>query len=145
MVIKRSILNVLHSITSRLNLASRNVKLWSFQSTKRIWIPIIYLIVLFLIGGGLFNAMNNIGQIGINSSPIVPNSSTQNMIETIIILITYSIGSLGVYGLYLSGKQVIRARAAEMFFLLGIVFVALSLALGYYVLWVKCPPTGNCG
>ena len=46
-------------------------------------------------------------------------------------------GALGAYALYLSGRQTIRARSAEMFFVGGIALIAIAMTIGYYVLSVK--------
>jgi len=45
----------------------------------------------------------------------------------------YIIVSLVAYALYLSGRQTIRARSAEMFFVGGVGLLAIAMALGYYV------------
>ena len=52
-------------------------------------------------------------------------------------LFGYIMGSLGACGLYLSGRQTIRARSAEMFFVGGIALIAVGLGIGYFVLSVK--------
>jgi len=46
----------------------------------------------------------------------------------------YIIGSLGAYALYLSGRQTIRARSAEMFFVSGVGLMAIAITVGYYIL-----------
>lgn len=97
----------------------------------------LYLLVLFLLTAGLINATNNAGQPGINLSPIVASPTAQNLTETFIMLFGYIMGSLGAYGLYLSGRQTIRARSAEMFFVGGIALIAVGLGIGYFVLSVK--------
>ena len=86
---------------------------------------------------GVINAIGNASQAGINLETIVPNTSVQNTTETFIMLFGYIAGSLGAYSLYLSGRQTIRARSAEMFFVGGIAFVAVAMWLGYYVLHLK--------
>ena len=115
------------------------------RSVRDNWTMSVYLLVLFLIGGGVVNAVVNARQVGINNSPIVLTAGAQNTTETIIMLFIYGLGSLGIFGLYKSGRQVIRARAPGMFLVSGIAFVVLSLILGYYVLAIKCPPSGVCG
>jgi hypothetical protein len=97
----------------------------------------IYLLVIFLLASGIINAASNAGLAGINTEAIVPNATVQNAIETFILLFTYILGSLGAYSLYISGKQTVRARSSEMFFTFGLVLVAFSIYLGYYVLTQK--------
>lgn len=100
-------------------------------------VEFIYLLVLFLLSGGVVNAASNAGVPGINLSPIVGNPSVQNITETFIVLFAYIVGALGAYALYLSGRQTIRARSAEMFFVGGIALIAIAMTIGYYVLSVK--------
>ncbi len=95
------------------------------------------MLVLFLLTAGLINATSNAGQPGIGLSPIVASPTAQNITETFIMLFGYIMGSLGAYGLYLSGRQTIRARSAEMFFVGGIALIAVGLGIGYFVLSVK--------
>jgi len=97
----------------------------------------LYLLVLFLLIAGVINAIGNSGQAGINLNPIVANPNAQNVTETIIVMFSYIVGSLGAYALYLSGRQTIRARSAEMFFVGGIALIAVSMTVGYYILSVK--------
>ena len=97
----------------------------------------VYLLVVFLLAGGLINAISNAGEVGINNVPIVASASAQNVTETFIILFTYVAGSLGTYALYLCGRQTIRARSAEMFFIAGLGLISVAMVMGYYVLSLK--------
>ena len=97
----------------------------------------IYLLALFLLSGGVINAISNASAAGINNGPIVVSPSAQNVTETFIILFIYTMGSLGTYALYLSGRQTIRARSAEMFFIAGLGLIAVAMILGYYIISVK--------
>jgi hypothetical protein len=106
----------------------------SSTSLKNRGIEWLYLLALYLLVAGLINAISNAGEAGINLSPIVANPDAQNVTETIIIMFGYIIGSLGAYGLYLSGRQTIRARSAEMFFVFGIALMAIAMVFGYYLL-----------
>jgi hypothetical protein len=109
----------------------------SATSLKNRGVEWLYLIVLYLLVAGVINAIGNAGQTGINLNPIVANPNAQNVTETIIIMFGYIIGSLGAYALYLSGRQTIRARSAEMFFVGGIALIAIAMTVGYYILQLK--------
>jgi hypothetical protein len=97
----------------------------------------LYVIVLLLLAAGAINAASNAGTPGINTEPIVPNPSVQSTVETFIMLFGYIVGAIGVYSLFLSGRQTIRARSAEMFFVFGILLISVAIALGYFVLSAK--------
>jgi hypothetical protein len=119
------------SVSRRFSSSSSNVSL----ATRGIeW---VYLIALFLLMAGVINAVGNASTLGISADPIVPNSTVQNVTETFIVLFGYIVGSLGAYALYLSGRQTIRARSAEMFFIGGIALIAVAVTLGYYILYIK--------
>jgi hypothetical protein len=109
----------------------------SATSLKNRGVEWLYLLALYLLVAGVINAIGNAGQAGINLNPIVANPNAQNVTETIIIMFGYIIGSLGAYALYLSGRQTIRARSAEMFFVGGIALIAIAMTVGYYILQLK--------
>jgi len=106
----------------------------STTSLKNRGVEWLYLLAFYLLLAGLVNAISNAGEAGINLSPIVANPNAQNVTETIIIMFGYIIGSLGAYALYLSGRQTIRARSAEMFFVFGVALMGIALTVGYYIL-----------
>jgi hypothetical protein len=136
--IKRRVQNAAQKLTSRVTgSASRRLSPSSTSSLANRGIEWIYLLVLFLLTAGLINATSNSGQAGINLQAIVPSATSQNVTETIIMLFSYIVGSLGAYSLYLSGRQTIRARSGEMFFVGGLALLSVGLAIGYYVLSQK--------
>jgi hypothetical protein len=124
----------LASRVTRSDIGKRLANPTSTSSLKNRGIEWIYLIALYLLIAGLINAISNAGEAGINLSPIVANPNAQNVTETLIIMFGYIIGSLGAYALYLSGRQTIRARSAEMFFVGGIALMAIAMTVGYYIL-----------
>jgi hypothetical protein len=124
----------LSSRVTRSDIGKRLSNPASSTSLKNRGVEWLYLLALYLLVAGLINAISNAGEAGINLSPIVANPSAQNVTETIIIMFGYIIGSLGAYALYLSGRQTIRARSAEMFFVFGIALMAIAMVFGYYLL-----------
>jgi hypothetical protein len=137
MGIKKRVQSATTRLTSRVtrsDLGKRLSNPASATTIKNRGIEWIYLLALYLLVAGLINAISNAGEAGINLSPIVANPNAQNVTETIIIMFGYIIGSLGAYALYLSGRQTIRARSAEMFFVGGIALMAIAMTVGYYIL-----------
>ena len=139
MGVKKRVQAAAEKVTLRLKQAGISGRLGqgSTSSLTSRGIELLYLLVLFLLMAGVINAIGNANEAGINLETIVPNSSVQNTTETFIMLFGYIAGSLGAFALYLSGRQTIRARSAEMFFVGGIAFVAVAMTLGYYVLHIK--------
>lgn len=109
----------------------------SLVSIRNRGIEWIYILVLLLLAAGVINAASNAGTPGINSESIVPNPSVQSTVETFIMLFGYIVGAIGIYSLFLCGRQTIRARSAEMFFIFGMLLVSVAIALGYFVLSAK--------
>ena len=140
MGIKRSLETVSAKLTSRMK---RVGLLRSFSSPSSITslrdrgIEWIYLIVLFLLAAGVANAAVSASSPGINGLVIAPTPTAQSVTETFILLFTYIIGALGGYAIYLSGRQTIRARSSEMFFVGGIILFSIGLTIGYLVLSLK--------
>ena len=95
----------------------------------------LYFIAFFLLAAGVVNASQNAGIDP--GGVIVPSPSAQNVTETFIILFIYIVGAIGAFMMYLSGRQTIRARSAEMFFVAGLLLVSVTMLLGYYVLSLK--------
>lgn len=139
MGVKKQVQRATSKVTSRL----KQLGLRSFSGTGSSGnlvsrgIEWIYLLALFLLVAGVVNAVGNAGTAGLNLETIVPNAGIQNVTETFIVLFGYIVGSLGAYALYLSGRQTIRARSAEMFFIGGMALLAVSITLGYYIVYVK--------
>ncbi|MGI0081083.1 MAG: hypothetical protein ACRECH_15850 [Nitrososphaerales archaeon] len=140
MGIKRSLETVSTRITSRMR---RIGILRSFSSPSTVTsfrdrgIEWLYLIILFLLAAGVANAAANASAPGINGLTIAPTPTAQSVTETFILLFTYIIGALGGYAMYLSGRQTIRARSSEMFFVGGIILFSIALTIGYFVVSVK--------
>jgi|SRR5579875_2702445 len=140
MGIKRNLQNALGKLSSRfkrLGISRTLSNPSSVASIRSRSIEWLYLLILFLLAGGVINAAANAAQPGISSQIIVPSPTAQNTIETFILLFTYIIGALGAYSMFLSGRQTIRARSAEMFFVGGLLLMSVAVTLGYYVLSVK--------
>lgn len=137
MGIKKRVQEATTKLTSRVtrsDIAKRLSNPTSTTSLRNRGIEWLYLLALYLLIAGLVNAISNAGEAGINLTPIVANPNAQNVTETIIIMFGYIIGVLGAYALYLSGRQTIRARSAEMFFVGGIALLAIAMTVGYYIL-----------
>ena len=137
MGVKKRVQSVTTRVTSRImqtGVARRLQNPNSQSSLKSRSVEWLYLLALYLLVAGIVNAIGNAGTPGINLNPIVANPNAQNVTETSIIMFSYIVGSLGAYALYLSGRQTIRARSAEMFFVGGISLIAVAIALGYYIL-----------
>jgi hypothetical protein len=134
--VKKRVDDAAQKLTSRFrqsNIGRRLADPNSQSSFKSRGVEWLYLLVFYLLVAGVINAISNAGTAGINVSPIVASSSAQNVAETFIIMFGYIIGSLGAYALYLSGRQTIRARSAEIFFVGGVALMAIAITLGYYV------------
>ena len=140
MGVKRSLQKATNKLSERLRRTGPARSLStpsSISSLRDRGIEWLYLLVFFLLAGGIINASQNVGIAGIGSSIIVPSPNAQSVIETFILLFVYVVGALGAYAMFLSGRQTIRARSAELFFVGGIILLSIALVFGYYVLSVK--------
>lgn len=140
MGVKSSLQKALERSSSRLKRTSLARSLGnpgSLQSITSRGVEWLYLIVFFLLMAGVLNAATNASTPGISAQIIVTNPSIQSPAETFILLFAYIIGALGMYSFFLSGRQTVRARSAEMFFVFGIMAVAVALTFGYYIVISK--------
>ncbi len=105
----------------------------SMQNLRNRGVEWLYTIIFLLLVAGVLNAATNAATPGINNQIFIANPSIQNTSETFVLLFGYILGALGVYCMFLSGRQTIRARSAEMFFLFGIILVSIAMVVGYYL------------
>jgi hypothetical protein len=139
LVVKKRIQESLQRVTFRVKRSSISRRLTSGSSASLAarGIEWLYLIILFLFIAGVINAVINSSNPNVAAQVIVPSPSVQSPTETFVMLFTYIIGALGAYALYLSGRQTIRARSAEIFFVSGFLLMAFAMTIGYYVLSYK--------
>ncbi|MGD1835808.1 MAG: hypothetical protein ACPKQO_08805 [Nitrososphaeraceae archaeon] len=98
-------------------------------------ISIIYIIFFFSLSSGLINAILE-GENLPDNLTFIPSRSFQTMSETIILVIILSVGTIGTFLLYQSGK-VLTLKAQYGFIIGGFCAIALSLALGFMVINIK--------
>ncbi|MGD1839172.1 MAG: hypothetical protein ACPKPY_14070 [Nitrososphaeraceae archaeon] len=98
-------------------------------------ISIIYIIFFFSLSSGLINAILE-GENLPDNLTFIPSRSFQTMSETIILVIILSVGTIGTFLLYQSGK-VLTLKAQYGFIIGGFCAIVLSLALGFMVINIK--------
>lgn len=109
--------------TSRFIDRISRVKLTIFQA--------IYIIIIVAFMAGFVNAfffpVPNQGFI------IYPQSGAQSIPETVIDMFVIFLGGLGVYMSYIGGRQTTRARTRNLYLLLSMFIIFISLVIGLYI------------
>ncbi len=96
---------------------------------------IIYLIVLFSLASGLFNAIIEGNTVGAQTF-ILPTRSAQTLAETIVMTFVLFIGTAGAIMLYKAGKAV-SAKTQGVSLAAGFALIAISLMLGFTLVNLK--------
>ncbi len=100
-------------------------------------LEIVYLIAILLFSSGLINGLIE------GSSPyaanylIFPRAGIQTFPETFIYLFTMLIGSVGVYLLYLGGRQSMRRRIANFYLAFGFSAIIIALSFTLFIFDIK--------
>jgi len=133
------------SVASAQNLYNRMVKAYTpkgltksiYPIIRRRWLEIIYLIILFSLTAGVVNAMLEGSKPIYIYAIILSSRSVQTWSEAVINLFTIILGTLGVYLMYQSGRQSVRRRASDLYFILGLILMILVVFIGFSLLAEK--------
>jgi hypothetical protein len=145
MVVKRALQDAGRRIISQVIRVSLSRPIHVIGALRSYGLTLSYIWIYFILVAGTLNAATNASTPGISSQIIVTNASIQSVTETVILVFIFTLGVLGFFCFYKSGRQAIRAKYPVILFLAGMALVSVSLWLGYYYLQLKCPPYGKCG
>jgi hypothetical protein len=84
---------------------------------------------LFLFGGGLYSLITQPAASGYYNGQfffLYPNISNQYMSDTLISIILYALGFVGLMSIYQSTKNVNKPRQAYMLLIAGVAFLLIS-------------------
>lgn len=138
MSIKRKILLFLKesedklSRLTRIKTIARAYKSLTFGSI----IEIVYVFLFLLFTAGVINSLLEGNNPSYASQLIVRGLRVQNMLETFLYLFSGLIGTGGIYLMYISKKQA-EKRVENIFLLLGITILFLSVFISLYLVEVK--------
>lgn len=101
---------------------------------KNHWMEVVYIIGIVLMTSGIVSAIIQPVNFGYT---IFPSTTAQSGTETAVDALAVIIGSAGIYMSYLSGRQTTKPRMVNFFLVLGLLLIAISVYIGYYVLTQK--------
>lgn len=111
-------------------------RVYRFLSLRDI-IELLCIGAMLLFAAGILNGLLEGTNRALAGQIIVPSRNVQNLIETFIELFLIMVGTLGFYLLYLSSKQIGRQRVSNLYFVLGLTMMLLSVFMEIYVLQAK--------
>jgi hypothetical protein len=104
--------------------------------TKQISIiQAVYLVVVILFMAGIVNAI--FFPVSNQAFIIYPQPGAQSIPETFVDIFVIGLGGLGVYVSYIAGRQTTRPRLVNIYLLLSLLLLFLSLIVGIYVFATK--------
>jgi len=98
-------------------------------------VAVIYIIIFFLLGSGLFNSIIERPNLS-NSTFIVPSRSAQTIGETMVTTMILFIGMAGAFLLYRSGKAV-SPKTQGGLLAAGFTIIGIALILGFRLVGIK--------
>jgi hypothetical protein len=98
-------------------------------------VAVIYIIIFFLLGSGLFNSIIERPNVS-NSTFIVPSRSVQTIGETMVTTMILFIGMAGAFLLYRSGKAV-NPKTQGGLLAAGFTIIGIALILGFRLVGIK--------
>lgn len=109
-------------------------KIWDKITTYKpsIWVVsgMLIAISIFLLGGGIYNIVERPVPIGVRGGRIItfyPYGINEQLLgESILVMILYGLGAVGLILTYQSTKFAYRPRQAYMLLLIGVSLVAIS-------------------
>ncbi len=111
------------------------VGLLSTAVTKSGLLQVLYVVVIVGLMAGFINAVvfpvPNQGQV------IYPGPGAQTVPEAMIDAVIILLGGAGIFLTYISGRQTTRARAVNLYLLLALLFIAVSILAGIQVAIIK--------
>lgn len=100
-------------------------------------LEILFIGTLFLFAGGLVNGLLEGSSPFMQNYLIFPQRGIQTFSETFVYLFTMISGSIGIYLIYIGGRQSIRQRISSFYFIIGFSTVFLAIVMSLYIFNIK--------
>lgn len=100
-------------------------------------LPVLYLAAIVALSAGLENAILEGSNPSFAGISILPTAGAQTWNETFINILVIILGSMGLYVMYLTGRQTVRQRSSGAYLFLGLIVVLVALTLGLFLLAAK--------
>ncbi|MEE9586269.1 MAG: hypothetical protein V3W09_05135 [Nitrososphaerales archaeon] len=138
MRLKKSTGEIYHQLADRVTFTrifKRTVSIINLLKDRGL--EVLYLTVLFVFSAGLINGLIEGTNPIMENYVIFPQRGVQTLSETIVYVFAMAIGSGGIYLLYMGGRQSIRRRISDFYFILGFSSVLLAITLSLYIFTIK--------
>lgn len=100
-------------------------------------LEIVYMIVFFTFAAGVVNGLLEGTDERVQSFVIYPGRGIQTPPETFMYFFAMILGTLGVYLLYMSGRQTVRKRISDFYIMLGFTVLLIAFTLTLYIFDIK--------
>ena len=136
MVLKRA----LDSVIARLVSPSPGREVWRTRLSSVLrerGLLLLYILFLFALSSGTFNAILEGSRLPANVLPIVRSRGVQSGAETILNFFTLLLGATGVYIAYSAARQPLRKRVSDLYILVGVMLIVIGTVVGVVILDLK--------
>jgi|GEM_PF-642149 hypothetical protein len=115
----------------------RLVKLSGILTLRRI-IEIAYMITLLILFAGIINALLELGTVRqyFSDLSIIRSSRIQSFMDTFLNFLLVSVGTLGIYLMYLGGRK-IGTKVPSLYVILGLTVLIMSTFIFWFILSYK--------
>ncbi len=140
MGIKKRILGFYNVVIERIKQLigkKRLVKLSSLLTLRRI-MEIAYMIALLILFAGIINALLELGTVRqyFSDLSIIRSSRIQSFMDTFLNFLVVSVGTLGIYLMYLGGRK-IGTKAPSLYVILGLTVLIMGTLIFWFLLSYK--------
>ena len=98
-------------------------------------LQLFYVVAVVGLMAGFINAI--VFPVPNQGTIIYPSPGAQTIPEAIIDAVVILLGGAGIYMTYISGRQTTRARAVNLYLLLALLFITVSVLAGIQVVIIK--------
>ncbi|MGQ9469191.1 MAG: hypothetical protein ACUVTD_05120 [Nitrososphaerales archaeon] len=136
MAIKKRFLGFYHVVLERIRQLigkKRLIRLYNIFSLRRL-IEIAYMFTLLVLFAGIINALLE----GQNYSGLIvtPYISVQSPMETLLNFLAITIGTLGIYLMYIGGKKTSKTTPS-LYVIFGLIVLIIGVLIWLFIMGVK--------
>ncbi|MEM3437673.1 MAG: hypothetical protein QXP55_03950 [Nitrososphaerales archaeon] len=113
----------------------RLVKLYNIFSIRGI-VEMAYLLALLVLFAGIINALLEMETVGNYGLSIIRSFRIQSFMDTFLNFLLISIGTLGVYLMYIGGRKT-GTRTPSLYVLSGLIIIILSVFILLFIIGYK--------
>lgn len=140
MGIKRSLIKIENRLVEKVKesyFTRRVTRLSVYSLIREKGLELVYLFIIFSLVAGVVNTILEGSRPEFAGIPILTTRSAQTWSEAVMNFFIMMLGTAGIYMIYQSGRQATRRRVANLYLLLGLTILVITIFVGIYIIGLK--------